>query len=322
MIPVEPRQLAAAAMVGGGAALTAVGILARARRREGRLADILDLPWGDHDVPVEAVSETPSVSAITSRLGEALSGLDRRGSLAAAIERAHLPLRPGELIALTAVASVTGGILLGVVTAAPVLGLVGAVGVALAARCWLTMRADRRRRALSAQLPAAFSLVASSIASGHTFLRSVQMLREECEAPLSEELDRVVAETMLGQELIDALSNLADRYQITDLTWAVHAVRTQQTTGGRISDVLHTLADFMRTREEVRREVHVLSAEGRVSAYVLIALPFFLGLAMQVMDPAYMRPFFTSAGLVVLGGCLGMLAVGFVIIRRMADIKV
>jgi tight adherence protein B len=220
------------------------------------------------------------------------------------------------------VAAVVGGLLLAELTAAPLIGLMTAVAVVLVARRWPSVMAARRSKALAAQLPGAFSLVASSIASGHTFLRSIEMLRAECNAPLSEELDRVVAETMLGEELTDALAHMADRFDITDLHWAVHAVRTQQLTGGRIADVLHTLAEFMRTREEVRREVLVLSAEGRISAYVLMALPILLGLAIQMMDPSYLQPFFRGLGLLALGGCAAMLAVGFSIILRMVDIKV
>jgi len=315
-------QAAAALLVGGGASLAVVGWLAQTQRHERKLADVLDLPWGERDVPVETLTGSPSLSSVTRRLGDALSRLDRRGVFTASIDRAHLPVRPGEYMALSAVGAVIGGLLLGELTAAPVVGLMGAVIVALAARRWPDIVAARRRRQLQAQLPSAFSLVASSIASGHTFLRSVQMLREECRAPLSEELDRVVAETMLGEELTDSLARMADRFDIPDLRWAVHAVRTQQTTGGRIADVLHTLAEFMRSREEVRREVRVLTAEGRVSAYVLIALPLLLGLTIQVIDPSYLRPFFSGVGLAVLIGCALMLGAGFVVIRRMVDIKV
>ena len=322
MSPVSSSGVEAALMVGGGAALAVVGWLVRTERREKRLADVLDLPWGERDVPADALAGTPSMSPLTRRVGDAFSKLDRRGDFAATVERAHLPVRPGEYMALTAVAAVVGGLLLGELTSAPLIGLMAAVAVILVARRWPRFVAARRSKALAAQLPGAFSLVASSIASGHTFLRSIEMLREECSAPLSEELDRVVAETMLGEELTDALAHLADRFDITDLHWAVHAVRTQQVTGGRIADVLHTLAEFMRTREEVRREVQVLSAEGRISAYVLMALPIVLGLALQVIDPAYLRPFFSGLGLLALGGCAAMLAVGFVIILRMVDIKV
>ncbi|MGH9120809.1 MAG: type II secretion system F family protein, partial [Acidimicrobiales bacterium] len=104
--------------------------------------------------------------------------------------------------------------------------------------------------------------------------------------------------------------------------WAVQAVRVQQGTGGQLAEILHILADFMRSREEVRREVKVLSAEGRFSAYVLMALPFLVGLALEVEDPKYLHPFFQGWGIVVLAFCGALLAVGFFVIMRIVDIEV
>ena len=316
------REVLAAVLVGLGAVAAVVGLLLHRDRRAHRLAEILDLSWGEADVPVESVSETPAVRMLTARIGELAGHLDRRGSLRASLERARLPLRPGESLVMTAGAMVAGGLVLAIATTVPLLGFAGAAAVALAARQLPRTRASRRSRKLEAQLPGALSIIASSMASGHTFLRSIEMLRGQAPSPLAEELDRVVAETMLGEELIDALAHMADRYDIADLRWLVHAVRTQQQTGGKVSDILHTMADFMRTRAEVRREVQVLSAEGRVSAYVLIGLPVVIGLALQVVDPAYLRPFFRGVGLVALGACVGCLAIGYVVIRRMVDIKV
>ena len=85
-----------------------------------------------------------------------------------------------------------------------------------------------------------------------------------------------MAEVAVGSDLVVALENMAERSGVEDLKWAVEAVRIQQSTGGRLAPILHTLADFMRTRQEVRREVQTLSAEGRMSGYVLFAIPIFL----------------------------------------------
>src|SRR5947208_6352918 len=102
------------------------------------------------------------------------------------------------------------------------------------------------------------------------------MMCEESEPPLSEEFARVVSETQLGDPLVDALDRMAQRLQVRDLTWVVQAIRIQQTVGGKLADLLHTLADFIRSREEIRREIQVLTAEGRLSAWMLGALPLLL----------------------------------------------
>ncbi len=127
---------------------------------------------------------------------------------------------------------------------------------------------------------------------------------------------------VVGDPLVDALERMAHRLDVEDLTWVVQAIRIQQTVGGKLADLLHTLADFIRDREEVRREVRVLTAEGRISAYVLTALAPYMFLAIQVVSPGYMKPMFHGLGLVVLGFTALLMTFGSVIIFRMCKIEV
>ena len=145
---------------------------------------------------------------------------------------------------------------------------------------------------------------------------------EEAEAPLSEEFARVVSETRLGDPVVDAIERMARRLQIRDLQWVVQAIRIQQSVGGKLADLLHTLADFIRAREEVRREILALTAEGRISAWVLAALPIFLFFAIQVISPGYMQPLFQGWGLMVLAGTAGMVVAGVALIFKMVRIEV
>jgi tight adherence protein B len=317
--------VAASLMVGLGLALSVVGVLLRAQRRTESLAELLDLAGGEHDVPVEAVTETPaapSVGTVTARLGEVFGRLDTRGSVARLLDRASLPLRPGEFLFLAGAASLIGGFLLGVVVGSLYAGVAVAVLIAFGARFYLTRRARRRRETLRSQLPEAFSLIASAVVSGHTFLRSIQLLKEQISAPLDGEFHRVVAEVTLGSNLIDALERMAQRTEVEELRWAVQAVRIQQTTGGQLGELLHTLADFMRARAEVSDEVRVLSAEGRISAWVLIALPILTGMTMEVTAPHYLDPMFRGWGFFWLGLSAALLVGGYLVIRRLIDIEV
>jgi tight adherence protein B len=103
-------------------------------------------------------------------------------------------------------------------------------------------RIAKRKRAFEAQLPNALSLIASSLYAGHTFLRAIQMMCEESNPPMAEEFTRVVAETQLGDSLVNCLERMAQRIQVRDMDMVVQAVRIQQTVGGRLADLLHTLA--------------------------------------------------------------------------------
>ena len=307
-----------------GLSLVAVGILWRAREREKALADILDLPFGERDVPVESVTEghSPLVEGTIGLAGRMVDQFDQKGSLTIALERARLPVRPGEYLVITVAGTIAlAAVLLGV-TGTWFFGVVGLAVGPLVAATVVRHRIARRKKAFEEQLPDALSLIASSLSAGHTFLRAIQMMCEESEPPLAEEFSRVVSETRLGDPLVDALARMAARLEIRDLDWVVQAIRIQQTVGGRLADILHTLADFIRARQEVRREVQVLSAEGRISAYVLGALAPFLALAIQITNPRYMAPMYRGWGLVTLIVTGMFMALGTYIIFRMVKIEV
>ena len=317
-------QLAATVFVGGGMALIAVGVLSRVYRKEEQLADILDLPWGEKDVDLDAAVEQHS-SLVENTIGVAgrlIDQMDERGKFLKLLEQSRLPVRPGEFALFAIAAALILGSFITAVTDSLVFG--GAVVVAspFLAVTFLKRRVSKRRRRFEEQFPDALTLIASSLSAGHTFLRAIQMMCEEADGPIAEEFARVVAETRLGHPLVDALEHMSSRLDIRDVEWVVQAIRIQQTVGGKLAELLHTLAEFIRAREEIRREVLVLTAEGRVSAYVLGALPIFLALYMKVSNPDYFAPMMQGWGLVWLGGALGSILLGMGIILKMVKVDV
>lgn len=319
-------SVALVAVLAGIAIMAASTILTRrAQEREiDLLLDLRPVATGGREAATREAGGGHAVAEGVVRLtGDLVSRFDPRGSLARGLERARIPLRPGEYVIFTVAGglvvaalftTVTGGIMV-----FGVLGFLLALGVSVFLVRFLT---GRRRRAFESQLPGALTLIASSLAAGHTFLRSIQMMCEESDPPLAEEFARVVAETRLGDSVVDALGRMAERLQIRDLDWVVQAIRIQQTVGGRLADLLHTLADFIRARDEVRREVRVLTAEGRMSAWVLGGLAPLLLLAMQVMNPDYAAPLYSGTGLILLGVSATMVVTGTVMIFRMVKIEV
>ncbi len=317
-------QLAAMLFVGGGMSLFAVGILTRVYRREERLADILDLPWGEKDVDLDAAIEQHS-SLVENTIGVAgrlIDQMDQKGSLLTKLERARLPIRPGEFALFVLSGGAILAALVTAITTSAVFGGAAALASPFIALAYLEHRIDSRTRKFEEQFPNALTLIASSLSAGHTFLRAIQLMCEEAEGPIAEEFARVVYETRLGDPLVDALDRMAKRLDIRDVDWVVQAIRIQQTVGGKLADLLHTLADFIRAREEVRREVRVLTAEGRISAYILGALPIFLGFFIQVSNPDYLDPLFEGWGPVWIAGALASIAVGMTMIFRMIKVDV
>jgi tight adherence protein B len=295
-------------LVGVGMGGVAAGVLLRGRERHDDLAAAVGVSGGarQHLVAVDRL----------------VASVDASGRLTAALERAHLGVRPGAFVAVAAAAGFSAALvawgLLGTWLVAPVVAGLSP----LAASAYLRRRVVHRQRRFTAQLPDALSLVASSLSSGHTLLRAFQLLCEEADDPIAGELGRVVREAELGAPLLDALEAMAARVDVSDLQWVVQAIRIQQEAGGRLAELLHTLADFMRSREEVRREVLVLTAEGRMSMWVLGLLPVGLMVAMQVLNPGYLDPLFRGWGLFALGASAASVLAGVFTIRHMVQIEV
>lgn len=315
--------LFAAAVVGLGLAMTTVGLMLRIRAKEHDLVAVLDLPYGERDVPIEALTESPrAFEGAIGRAGQLLAQLDKRGTLAETLERANVPMHPGEYLLVVSSGALVFAAMAYAVTSSLVFAPVGAIFAAYVGALWPRRRAAKRRRQFEEQLPDALSIVASSLSAGHTFLRAIQMMCEESPPPLSDEFQRVVAETRLGGSVVDALDHLAVRMAIPDLDWVAQSIRVQQNVGGKLGDLLHTLASFMRARQEVKREVAVLTAEGRLSAWILTALPVVLLLAIQIMNPGYTRPLFQGWHVLMLVGAGVWLGIGTLIINRLVKIEV
>ena len=314
------------------AALIGLGLLAWARALSRRdedaaLAEVIGMAVAPSDDDDEAeAGHDDSLGGVTGLAvdiaGHAVERMDRAGSMVELLDRARIPLRPGEFVI------VVGGAALGVAAVTMVLlgSLLPSFGAAIAtvlvAVRVVRRRIVRRTKAFAAQLPDALSLVASSLSAGHTFLRAVQMMCEESAAPMSEEFSRLVAETRLGYDVTEALERMARRLQVRDLDMVVQAIRIQQTVGGKLADLFHTLSGVIRARDEVKREVLTLTAEGRMSAYVLAGLVPFLFLLLRLVNPEYVTPLYSGTGLVLLIGCGLSVVTGLFVILRMVKIEV
>lgn len=304
-----------------GVALMVGAAISHRRDHDRLMSELLAVappsPIPDHD---------EALSAVTGRAvdlaGQVVDRMDRGRSLGNLLERARIALRPGEFVVIVAGGALGAAALALLTTGAPALAVAGGGAAVVVAAQVLRRRVAKRKRAFEAQLPDALSLVASSLSAGHTFLRAIQMMCDESGPPLSEEFSRVVAETRLGDPVVDALERMAQRLQIRDMDLVVQAVRIQQTVGGRLADLLHTLADVIRARDEVRREAMVLTAEGRMSAYVLAGLVPFLFMTIQVLNPQYVQPLYHGWGLGLLIGCAASVVTGVAVILRMIKIEI
>lgn len=313
--------VAAMLAVGLGLAVVVVGALLRNRDRDAELRRLLDLPYGEDDLDREEIERVTLLHPGMEALDGALEKLDLVDRVRASLERARVPLRPSEFVALTAIGSVFVGLWAWSATDQGLFGVLGLLAVPAIAAVVLRRRDRKRRQAFEDQLPSALSLIASSLQAGHSLLHAVELMVAEADPPLADEFERVVAETRLGDSVVDAMRRLAARLQIRDFDWVVQAIEIQHDVGGKLGDLLFTLSDYLRARQEFTREVKVLTAEGRLSAFILAALPAVVLLGMQATNPDYIGQLYRGVGLFLLVGALVSVTLGVLIVLRMVKVE-
>jgi tight adherence protein B len=234
---------------------------------------------------------------------------NRQSAIALRLDRAGLTLLPHEWVVLRA-SIVTAAGAAGLLLVQPRwLGLIlGSVLGWLATEVWLRVRQSRRCRAFAEQLPDTLQVLASSLRSGFSLPQALTAAQEGGAQPMASELRRALAAARIGIPLEDELEQIAHRMRSEDWRLLVMAIRIQGSVGGSLAEVLATTAKTLRERAAVGRQVHALSAEGRLSAYILLALPVGVGLFLVAFRRPYVEPLWTtSAGVVMLAvAALGM----------------
>ncbi|HET8945167.1 MAG TPA: type II secretion system F family protein, partial [Dehalococcoidia bacterium] len=242
------------------------------------------------------------------------------------LERADLPWRAGEWFVLRIAAVITGTALGYVLLSSRswILGVVvGFVLGLLLPAFGLRYFARRRARAFEFVLPDVLMLVATSLASGFSLLQGLDAVSRDAPEPAAKEFSRALAETRIGADVSDALEHMAERMDSENMRWATMAIRIQREVGGNLAETLRTTAATLRERENLRRHVRALSAEGRFSAYILIALPIGLLLWTTWTNYEYVSLLWTTLlGVVMsIAGIIAMV-IGVFWMRKVVQIEV
>jgi tight adherence protein B len=239
------------------------------------------------------------------------------------LERAAAPVRAAEFIAATAITTIAGALVGAVIFQDLVFVLILAIAGAVVP--WMLVKVAMKRRAskLHGQLPDVLTILASSLRAGHSFMQALDTVAKEIPEPGKTEFGRVVAEIRLGRSVEEALNGMAERVGSYDFKWAVLAVNIQREVGGNLAEILDTVADTVRERDQIRRQVDVLTTEGRLSMYILAALPVGIAIYMLVVNRSYISLLWTTRpGLVMLIAGLALLTVGIIWMKRIVKIDV
>jgi len=261
-------------------------------------------------------------SAIVRATERSLGNLKQFHWLSRLLERADLPLRAAELayimlgagFALALIAGLASGSVLVFMLALPIGGAIP-LG-------YVSFKARQRLRAFDNQLPDLLVTLAASLKAGHSFRQGIQSLVDEGMEPAAREFKRVLTDTQLGRPMEDSLSEMADRIGSKNFSFVITAVNIQRQVGGSLATLFDMVAETVRQRQQFVRRIRGLTAMGRMSAYVLIALPFGLAFILSIINRKFMEPLWQrSAGhLLIIVGCV-MMAIGSAILKKIVSFK-
>jgi tight adherence protein B len=275
-------------------------------------------------------------SQALTQLNKVVEQRDFGANLAREIARADLKLKPSEYLVIWV--GTTIGIpliMMALSIVLPTLGnpivlIVGALVGFLLPRFWLNRRKSSRLNAFNKQLPDTITLIANALRAGSSFLQAIELVVRESRPPISTEFGRVIREVNLGLSFDVALENMVRRVKSDDLELMATAISIQHTVGGNLAEILDSIAFTIRERVRIKGEIRTLTAQQRLSGYVVGFLPIGLAGFLFIAAPNFMEPMFDNS--VSVGGLpLGVIILflggfsmfmGFMFIRKIVDIEV
>ncbi len=282
------------------------------------------------------LSDLIAQSAALANLNKVVEQRDFGANLSRELARADLRLKVSEYLAIWA--AVTVGVPIAMVLLSffisslgnPIFVLIGGLIGFMIPRIWLGRRKSGRLNAFNKQLPDTIMLIANALRAGSSFLQAIELVVRESRPPISTEFARVIREVNLGLPFEQALENMVRRVRSDDLELMATAIAIQHTVGGNLAEILDSIAFTIRERIRIKGEIRTLTAQQRLSGYVVGFLPIALAGFLFVAAPDFISPMFKNppeilglpAGVVILmfGGL--MMFIGFMIIRRIVDIEV
>ena len=336
----DPMTLAVAAVAAVAIFLIAIGIAtsgggsgvsARLERYASARTSGTDAAAGSG-----GIQDILAKSVALAQLNRVVEQRDFGANLARDIARADLRLKPSEYLAIWG-ASIIGVPFLFIVFSlglpalrTPLALVVGALIGFLLPRMWLGRRKGGRLNAFNKQLPDTITLLANGLRAGSSFLQAVELVVRESRPPISTEFSRVIREVNLGLPFEAAMENMVRRVKSEDLELMATAINIQHTVGGNLAEILDSIAFTIRERIRIKGEIRTLTAQQRLSGYVVGFLPIGLAGFLFVAAPNFMEPMFQKPpdafglplGVVILAMGAFMMFLGFLFIRKIVDIEV
>jgi tight adherence protein B len=280
------------------------------------------LPYDRRRHGVEDTSFVTKVAwAATGRIGRALDRSDRGRRWANALDLAGIRMDIADFVLVVGAAALAA-FAVGVLLQGLALGLLLTFFTSVGVLAWVHVRASSRRSRFADQIDDLVTLMASNMRAGHSLLQGLNYVAREVEEPAASELGRVVNQARVGRDLTQALAETAERMDSDDFRWIGQAITIHRQVGGNLAEVLDTVGETVRERGQIRRQVKALAAEGKLSALILMALPFGMAGLLSFVNPSYMSVLISSPlGWMMIIAGLVMLTLGALWLRKVIEVK-
>lgn len=237
------------------------------------------------------------------------------------LENAGLRMSQGDFFVLVLAGALVGAVA-GLVVAGPLLAVLFVLVSPLVGHLVLGYLAGKRRNTFDQQLGDTLQLLAGGLRAGHSILRAIDAAATESLSPTSEEMRRVVTETSLGRDLLSSLNDTAERMRNEDFVWIAQAIQINREVGGNLAEVLDQVNETIRERSEIKGHIKSLAAEGKFSAYILMAMPVGIVVMLMLVNPGYMNVMFTRPlGWGMIAASIILMTIGGLWMRKIIDLK-
>jgi tight adherence protein B len=238
-----------------------------------------------------------------------------------ALENAGLRLSQADFLLLVIIGAFVGA-LMGLVVAGPLLAVLLTISAPFFGHLVVGFLAGKRRAKFDQQLGDTLQLLSGSLRAGHSILRAIDAAANESQAPTSEEMRRVISETSLGRDLLASLNDTAERMKNEDFVWISQAIQINREVGGNLAEVMDQVNETIRERNEIKGHIKSLAAEGKFSAYILMALPVGIVAMLMLASPGYMDKMVTNPlGWIMIVASIVMMTIGGLWMRKIIDLK-
>lgn len=289
-------------------------------RRMRYYAGDLDNP---QDIPKERKTLSERLMGLLRSGGKLLSNIRHARGLDSKMQKAGIPLLGTEFLLVMGISFFLTIVVSYIISKKWYVGVLLAIVVVMAEWIYVLLKIDRREAAFTNQLGDCLMMVANAMRAGFSFLQAMDLVSKEMEPPMSTEFQHVMRDISLGATVERALDDMDQRVSSSDFSLVVTAVLIQQQVGGDLAHILDTISGTIQDRIRMRREVRTLTAQGRMSGWVLAALPFALGALISVTNPSYIEPLFTERiGQMAIAFAIILVLIGFLVIQRIVDIDV